>query len=130
MPEFWLVAVAIASTIAGIVGFFIQLRVLQRAHLENVKLRLEIDQLKQAQKASVGIVRLATHEASIKYSDQLFSLRRPAESEATEDDIDASSKRPLRGAIIQFALWFGLALFIVYLAYDVFRVSRWLWTLV
>lgn len=130
VPEFWLVAVAIASPIAGIVGFFIQLRTLQKARLENVKLRLEIDQRRQAQKASEGIVRVATHEETIKYSDQLYSLRRPAESEATDDDIGTSFKRPVQGAVIQFALWFGVALFIVYLAYDVFRVSRWLWTLV
>ncbi|OJA05446.1 hypothetical protein [Halomonas sp. QHL1] len=130
MPELWLVAVAIATPTAGIVGFLIQFRTLQKARLENVKLRLEIDQHKQAQKASEGTVRVATHEETIKYSDQLYSLRRPAESEAIEDDIGASSKRPLRGAVIQFALWFGVALFIVCLAYDVFRVSRWLWSLV
>lgn len=129
MPEFWLVAIALASPIAGAVGFFIQLRTLKKTRLENEKLSLEIDQLKQAQKASEGIVRVATHEETIKYSDQLYCIRRPAESEATEDEIDESSKRSVREAVIQFALWFVVALFIVYLAYDVFRVSRWLWTL-
>lgn len=130
VPEFWLIAVAVASPIAGIVGFFIQLRTLQKTRLENVKLRLEIDQLRQAQKVSEGIVRVATHEETIKYSDQLYSLRRPTESEATDDDIGTNSKRPVQDAVIQFALWFGVALFILYLAYDVFRLSRWLWTLV
>lgn len=130
VPEFWLIAVALASPIAGIVGFFIQLRTLKRARLENEKLSLEIDQLKQAQKASEDIVRVATHEETIKYSEPRYSLRRSAGSGATENNIGPSPVNPIRNAVIQFSFWFGAALFMIYLAYDLFRVCRWLWALV
>lgn len=129
MPEFWLIAVALASPIAGIIGFFIQLRTLKKARLENEKLRLEIDQLRQAQKSSESIVRVATHDETVKYSEARFRLGPLTDSETAEFDIDPHSRKTIRGAIVQFTVWFAVGLFVIYLAYDVFRVGRWLWML-
>lgn len=72
------------------------------------------------------MVRVATHKENIKYIELRFSLNPSAGSGAAEYEIDACSENPRLNAVIHFDLWFGATLFVVYLAYSLLRVGRWL----
>jgi hypothetical protein len=131
MPEFWLVAVALASPVAGVVGFAIQLRNLKKIRLENEKLSLEIQRLRKEQEESNRRVKVATPEETERYSDIRFSrVPRTGAGAGEFDEGGRSPGNPVVSAMVNFALWFFIVLFLLYVAYDVFRVGRWLWTLI
>ena len=128
MPEFWLIAVALASPVAGVVGFFIQLRNLKKVRLENEKLSIEIQQLRNAQEESSRRVQVATTEETDRYSEHRFRASRTGAGAGEYGEGRPRRGESIVGAMIHFAFWFVLVLFSLYLAYDIFRVGRWLWS--
>lgn len=127
MNELWLVCLAVATPIAGVIGFAIQIRTVRKVRLENTKLELEIVRLqKELEKADSRIV-LAGPEEIEKYGDVMFSWRGPCPG----DDSGMVVEKPsLWSSIVSAALLYGflalVILFVLYLGYDVYRVGRWL----
>ncbi|HEX7642106.1 MAG TPA: hypothetical protein VF472_07865 [Burkholderiaceae bacterium] len=130
MNELWLLCLVVATPIAGVVGFAIQIRTVRKVQLENTKLELEIVRLqRELEKAESRIV-LAGPEEIEKYGDVRFSFRGPCPG--SEDGI-IIQKPSLWSSIISAALLYGLLalviLFVLYLGYDLYRVGAWLWSL-
>ena len=90
----WLICLALATPIAGVVGFAIQLRTVKKIRLENEKLTLEILTLRKEQEESERRIVSASTEEVIKYNDVLFSRRGP-------DDYD---ERSSNSPIVDFAI--------------------------
>jgi len=73
ISTFWLICLASAAPIAGIVGFGIQLWTVKKIRLENEKLILEIQNLRKKQEESERRIVTVTTDEVIKYNDILFS---------------------------------------------------------
>ena len=56
----WIVVAAVSTPIAGVVGFAIQLRQVKKARLENLKLSLEIENLREQVARGRGRIHVAT----------------------------------------------------------------------
>lgn len=129
MNELWLVCLAVATPIAGVIGFAIQIRTVRKVRLENTKLELEIARLqKEREKADSRIV-LAGPKEIEKYGDVRFSIKGPCPG---PDDDRVVEKPSLWSSIVSAALLYGFLalalLFVLYLGYDVYRVGRWIWS--
>ncbi|HEY6896030.1 MAG TPA: hypothetical protein VI279_02110 [Rhodocyclaceae bacterium] len=133
----WIIALSIATPIAGVVGFAIQLRQVKKAHLENEKLQLEIRALKErAAEADRRIVPV-TNEEVLKVNQGgtwLSRTGRGLESRAapggrgddTESDVSTEYKTPLRETLFAVATLSALALIAAYLVYDIYRLVMWI----
>ena len=131
MNELWLICLAVATPIAGVVGFAIQLHTVRKVRLENTKLELEIARLqKELKKADSRIVLAGTEEIE-KYGGVRFSWRGPCPG---DDDGMVVEKPSLWSSIVSAALLYGflalVLLFILYLGYDLYRVGHWIWSLI
>lgn len=129
MNELWLVCLAVATPIAGVIGFAIQIRTVRKVRLENTKLELEIMRLqKELEKADSRIVLAGPAEIE-KYGDVRFSFRGPCPG---ADDDMVVEKPTLWSSLVSAALLYGflafVILFVLYLGYDIYRVGRWLWS--
>lgn len=128
MNELWLVALAVSTPIAGVIGFALQLRMLRKLRLENKKLHLEIAKLEaEAKKASSQIVR-ATQEEIEKYGDIMFSRGRDWSGVNPGPDDRPIIKSTLLSSLLFYAFITLVILFFFYLAFDIYRVVRWLWS--
>lgn len=56
----WIIVAAVSTPIAGVVGFAIQLRQVKKARLENLKLSLEIENLREQVARGRGRIHVAT----------------------------------------------------------------------
>lgn len=119
----WLICLALATPIAGVVGFAIQLRTVKKIRLENEKLTLEILTLRKEQEESERRIVSASTEEVIKYNDVLFSRRGP-------DDYDErSSNSPIVDFAIKTAFMILFVVIIFYLIFDIYRLGQWLYSL-
>ena len=86
--SFWIVALSIATPVAGVVGFAIQLRQVKRTRLENEKLLLEITALKErAATTKQRIVKPTTEEVlKVNHGRTMFSRRPCVESRCQSHD--------------------------------------------
>ncbi len=120
----WIVVLSIATPIAGIVGFAIQLREVKKGHLEVEKLQLEVAELKaKAMEADKRIVQVSTEEVRrFSTRDVMFSRGRSTNEAAPPTEQRTSLKEYLLvGAIILSLLFIGS-----YFLYDMYRFSLWL----
>lgn len=117
---------SIATPIAGVIGFALQIRQIKKVRLENAKLQLEIAALrKQAIDADRRIV-LATNEETQRISRREVLYSRQCHSSAEESLTAREPKSTFRDYLILVAL-IGLALlFLSYLVYDLYRAGVWL----
>ena len=122
----WIIALSIATPVAGVVGFAIQLREVKKGHLENEKLQLEIEALKtKAAAADKRIVQVTTEEVQkfTKSGDILYSIRSDKEASPTPAKKTSRKEVAIVGAIVLSLLLLG-----VYFLYDIYRLIVWLST--
>ena len=118
----YMLALAAAAPIAGIVGFAIQLRQVRKAQLENEKLLLEIAALKAAQTASLARVIVATTDEVIRYNNlPMFSRGRGPNPGPDWQPSESSISDQLIGVGVSLLV----LLVVCYVAYDVYRFLGW-----
>ncbi len=119
----YVLALAAATPIAGIVGFALQLRQVRKVQLENEKLLLEIAVLKAAQAASLGRVIVATTDEVIQYNN----LPRFSRGRGSNPGPDL---HPSKSSISDRLIGVGVGLLVLvvtcYVAYDIYRFLWWL----
>lgn len=117
----WLLAMSIATPVAGVVGFAIQLRQVKKTRLENEKLQLEVAALRQRAVEAERRIVLATSEEvqRITRGEVRFSRRRD------EPGVFAKPKPKLKDRVILVAVVALVGLFLSYLIYDLYRIAAW-----
>jgi hypothetical protein len=126
IEQIWILIFAVATPIAGFIGFAIQLRTVHKVRLENEKLALEIRRLQmELQKADNRITK-ATDDEIEKYSGARFSRR--FRGPCPGDEGTDQEKISFRHTVGIFLLLAAIALFIFYLIFDIYRVAQWLWS--
>jgi len=119
----WLIALSIATPIAGVVGFAVQLNQVKTARLVNEKLALEIASLKaKLATTEERIVRVSTDEVE-KYGRVMYSV----------GDLSAPSPAEVRSVwktvkeYVFVLVFFSLVgMFVLYFVYDLYRIFMWL----
>jgi hypothetical protein len=122
MQELWIVLLALAAPIAGVVGFAVQLRTVRSLRLQNTKLDLEIAALQEEARTRNALIVRASPGDIERVRRERDDLRAAPRS--------ASPARKLSLGGLFLALW-GLAfvVFAVYLIFDIYRLVVWLWSL-
>lgn len=129
MTELWLTCLAVATPIAGVVGFAIQIRTVRKVRLENDKLELEIVRLQQELKDADKRIVLAELKEIEKYGGVKYSIRGPCPGPDEGATSNQSMGSSIASAVGLFAALAGVILFVLYLGYDIYRVGAWLWSL-
>ena len=127
MNELWLICLAVATPIAGIVGFAVQIRSVRKVRLENAKLELEIQRLQRDLDRGGQRLVLATPKEIERYGDVMFSR---GGINPGPDNRGALAKSSLLSAIALYSAMAVAILFLVYLCFDIYRVVSWLWSLI
>ena len=127
MNELWLICLAVATPVAGVVGFAIQIRSVRKVRLENAKLELEIQRLQRELDAGQQRLVLATPKEIERYGDVMFSR---GGINSGPDNRGALAKSSLLSAIALYSAMAVVILFLVYLCFDIYRVVSWLWSLI
>lgn len=120
----WLVVLSVATPLAGVVGFALQLRQVKQTRLENEKLHLEINALKSERAERESLVRVATMDEVMRFSgsdETMFSR-----GSGTAGASPPNGTRKLRETLLTAGLAILAMVFLGYLAYDIFRLGRWL----
>ena len=89
----WIIVVAVSTPIAGVVGFAIQLRQVKKARLENLKLQLEIENLREQLSRSSGRIHIATPTEIRRVTGVLFSRSGRAAGEGKSEQQKPEKKR-------------------------------------
>lgn len=72
----WILAATVSPPIAGVVGFAIQLRQVEKARLENTKLKLELEKLTHDRdKMALELTKLALEVESLQHQSKRASSR-------------------------------------------------------
>ena len=118
LDAIWLIVLATATPIAGVVGFAIQLRTVKKVRLENRKLALEIANLERALLASKSQIVIPTNEEVLRivHHSRLGDLR------CETRQLEVKSRRPWIVLLIAAAAGW-------YVVYDLIRFARWLYGL-
>ena len=117
----YLIVLSVATPVAGVLGFAIQIRQVKKARLENQKLELEVSALRaKAAEAELVIVRATNDEVRrITRNDILYSKSslgwKPSEP----------SPVPLKEKLLAIALILGAIMLIAYFVYDIYRLLSW-----
>jgi hypothetical protein len=120
MTELWLACLAIATPIAGVVGFAVQIRTVRKVRLENAKLELEIKKLEHELRTGQQRIVPATPKEIEKYADVMNRI------ECGVIPGRALKSSSVLSAIALYAAMAATILFAVYLCFDVYRVVMWL----
>ena len=118
----WLLILSVSTSIAGVIGFAIQLRHVKKARLENEKLQLEIAALTaRAEEAERRIVIPTNQEVQrITEGDIRFSIRRQARHDgAYAFEREGKLKEHLMLSLVVL----GTVIFIAYFLYDLYRLG-------
>lgn len=125
----WIVALSIATPVAGIVGFAIKLREVKRVHLENEKLQLEIEALKAKAAESERRIVPVSHAEVERYARGIQYSRGSAH-ERVEEAPQLEPKKSLKEIAITIVFSgifiFVILLFVAYFLYDVYRFVAWI----
>lgn len=132
----WIVVLSIATPVAGVVGFALQLRQVKKAQLENEKLQLEILTLKEKMAQSNKRIVNPTNEEVLLVNHgqtRLCRTKQGLESRrALGDSGFKKSQPPMPDSIamkklLEEAIFFGgLVLFVAYFLFDIYRLLAWL----
>ena len=122
----WTLILAIATPVAGVIGFAIQLRQVKKIRLENEKLQLEIAALKASAVAAEQRVVLATNREVLNITrpdGPLFSRRDP------DPDREPITwpKPSFKERFTNLAIGLAFLLVFLYLLYDLYRLAAWFW---
>lgn len=130
----WIGVLSVATPVAGIVGFGIQLRQVKKTRLENEKLQLEISALRdKAAESEQRILRVTTDEVvhfaypktRLKWRDSAFESRSPMEYR----DVNSACALATTSRRERLAIAGALAVFVLlvaYFLYDIYRMLIWL----
>lgn len=130
-PQLWLICIAVSAPIAGVVGFAVQLRTIKNLRLENEKLELEIENLEREKEEAQRRIVIPTTEEVEKYNEVMFSRRdQTRDADIPRNLIWKVRFYYLKAALKQYAIYFLIVVFLLYLIFDVYRVSLWLWSLI
>lgn len=119
----WIIALSISTSIGGLVGFAIQLHEIKKSRLVNVKLQLEIEELKKrAAEADKRIVHATTEEV-IKFNDVRFSIR-----DKTNDKLFTvpEPKTSFKDFAIGGSIILCIIILVGYFIFDIYRIVVWL----
>lgn len=121
----WLLVLTLATPIAGVIGFAIQLHQVKKTRLENEKLQLEIASLKKAAKASERLIVSATNEEVMRIShpDKPMFSRTRTRDHAIPERINRSALKDTFVNIVLIAI--GM-LVLSYAFFDLYRLISWL----
>jgi hypothetical protein len=131
----WLLALATAGPVAGIVGFAIQLRQVKKLRLENEKLQLEIQALRaRARRDDQRIVEASDEQvlriARPKDLPMFSRARSPDDVRAPSDEGAIGPRASLLARVRDLLIVVGIAtvviLVLAYLLYDLYRIGAWL----
>lgn len=126
-----IISLSVATPIAGVVGFAIQLRQVRKTRLENEKLHLEILALKKnAAVTEQRIVKATTEEVlKVAHGQPMFSRGLESRSSGGGARITSaprSAKESLKEKLIAVVGLSALVFMAVYLIYDIYRAIIWL----
>lgn len=117
----WLLVLSLATPIAGVVGFAIELRQVKKLRLENEKLQLEIAALKKAAAMSERKIVEASTEEVLRISRPdlpVFSKRIPTRDHAPT----VAARRTTFSSILMVTI---VIVVVAYAAYDLYRIFAW-----
>ena len=122
----WLLALSLATPIAGVAGFAIQLRQVRKTRLENEKLLLEIEALKRKAFDAEQRVQRVTTEEVLKYTrlpgDVMFSRSTDDRAVHSPKSRWAVAKEQVVGVLLLQLV----VLVVVNVVFDAYRVVLWL----
>ena len=122
LQTLWLIALSIATPIAGVVGFAVQLNQVKTARLANEKLALEIASLRaKLANAEERIVRVSTEEVE-KYGRVMYSVSDPTPRPAEI----RSAWRTFKEYVFIAVFFLLVGIFVLYFIYDLYRIFLWL----
>ena len=120
----WVIILAIATPLAGVVGFGIQLRSVKKLRLENEKLELEVKMMRNAIESADSQIVRPTNDEVIKFNNRpMYSRIRLSSESGYESDAKKASV-----SIRNVVLMIGLSFFLAYCVYDLYRFGDWVWS--
>ncbi len=127
----WLLVMSIATPVAGVLGFGIQLRQVKKARLENDKLQLEMAALRQRAANAERRIVLATNAEvqKITHGEVLFSKSSRVRGDEEPEVLVEQQAPKLMERLFLVGVIALVSLFLAYLVYDLYRITVWLWTL-
>lgn len=132
LQTLWIVVLSIATPVAGVVGFSVQLRQVKKARLENEKLELEIRALREQMAQSEQLIIKPTNEEVIHINHggpRYCRVDRVLESRGITGDSTSDEtppyKTPLKERMQVAAFVIGFVMFVAYFLFDVFRLLAW-----
>jgi hypothetical protein len=119
----WLLVLSIATPVAGVVGFAIQLRQVRKTKLENEKLALEVAALKLAAESREQRIQRVTTDEVLRYGGNDVRFSRGG---GLNSNLASGATSNWSGNVAGvFAV--TLALIIVgYAIYDIYRLIYWI----
>jgi multidrug resistance efflux pump len=120
----WLIALSVATPVAGVVGFAIQLRQVKKTRLENEKLQLERAALKVSAAISERrIMQVTTTEVQrFGSGDVMFSL----DLRDNEQPYKKLRREVLKEEAVNAAIVLVVLVLFSYFIYDLYRMGVWL----
>ena len=125
VESIWLIIMAVSAPVAGVVAFYLQLKNLKKADLENRKLTLELHRLELENERLESLIRRPTDEEIRKYGNKDIPMFSRTGSS------DQAPKESIARKLKEFD-WFSLAaavvivVFIAYLFFDIYRIGKWI----
>jgi hypothetical protein len=128
IPTVWVVLLAIASPVAGVVGFAIQLRQVKKTRLENEKLQLAISIIKREKEVTERRIVQATNQEiqKISHPDRVLFSRSSVHEVTSEVTSPVQEKSSLKEKAIVIGFLGASTLVLIYLVYDMYRVILWI----
>ncbi|MGD8177005.1 hypothetical protein [Marinimicrobium sp. ARAG 43.8] len=121
----WLIIVSLSAPITGVVAFYLQLKNVRKANLENRKLILELHKLKLENERLDNLIHRPTYEEIDRYG------RKDEPMCSLAADGDSLPKKTLLERVKEID-WLSLVAsivivaFISYLFFDVYRLGKWI----
>lgn len=126
----WLICISVCAPIAAVVGFAIQLRKIKNLQLENKKLELEIENLEKVKDEAERRIVIASTEEVKEYNEIRFSRARTQDKALSIEQKSLSKLVMLKAALKEFVIYFFICVFMFYLVFDLYRLSRWVWSII
>ena len=122
----WLIILSIATPVAGVVSFGIQVRNIKKLKLENQKLELEVIEIQKEMENSEAQIVKASNDEVLKYSNKVMFSRKSS-SPTMERSTSKEPSIMSRFSAGEILLILFLIFILIYFVYDVYRFVVWLW---
>ena len=81
IESIWMIVVAVSTPVAGIIAFYLQLKNVRKANLENQKLTHEISKLKEENRVLQSQIKIPSDAEVMKYGNTPIIFRRSRKAE-------------------------------------------------